>query len=71
MASLSHLIDLIKENPRDVLSYLEGWSAEERQNILLEKNSEGKTAMHYGARFLSAEVSAVQRCNERSSNYMS
>jgi len=36
-----------------------------------EKSSEGKTAMHYGARFLSAEMSAIQRYNERNSNYMS
>ena len=68
MASLRHLIDLIKENPQDVLRYLEGCSVEERQNLLLEKNSKGKTAVHYGAKFLSSEVSAVRRCNETSSN---
>jgi len=71
MASLSHLIKLIKENSQDIRSYLEGCSAKGLQNLLLERDSEDKTAVHFGAKFLSSEVCAVQKCNERSSNYMS
>ena len=72
MASLSHLIELLRHRPgEDVLNYLEEYSTEERQHLLSERDDSNCTAVHFGAKFLSSEVSAVRRCNETSSNYIS